>query len=263
MEKVALIFGASSGIGYNTSIQLVDKGYKVYNCSRRVSPDKRVNNILCDTSKGSEILEVFKLFKQNEKRLDVLVYSSGTSMAAPFEHTKEEDYRYLFEVNFFGMVKSIQLALPYLKETKGRIILISSIAAVMPIPYDVFYSCSKASMNVFTMGLSAELDESGVKIVSVMPGGTRTDFTDKRVVYGDNECGSYAKAVDKSVNVLADIEQQGMCPDKVADVIIEAIEEETPPLCVAAGVKNKMFNQSTKLMPKRIMIDAIKTVYKV
>lgn len=262
MEKVALIFGASSGIGYNVSVQLANKGYIVYNSSRRVSPDERINNLLCDVSKGSEIQDVFNRIKQTENNIDVLVYSSGVSMAAPFEYTTEADYRYLFEVNFFGMAKAVQLALPYLIKNKGRIVLVSSLAAVLPIPYDVFYSCSKACMNTFAMGLSAELDDAGVKIVSVMPGGTKTDFTEKRVVYDNQRCGEYANSVGTSADVLADIEQQGMCPDKVAEVVVEAIMEETPPLCIAAGTKNKFFNQGVKLLPKQMTLEMIKERYK-
>ncbi len=263
MEKIAVIFGASSGIGYSVSQQLVNKGYKVFNCSRHVSPDKRINNYLCDTSKSQDIEEVFGDIGQIERRIDALVYCSGTSMAAPFEHTKEEDYRYLFEVNYFGMVKAVQLALPLLKEAKGMIVLISSLAAVLPIPYDVFYSCSKSAMNVFAMGLTSELDQVGIKIVSVMPGGTRTDFTNKRTIYGKDECGAYKSAVDTSANELAEMEQEGMCPDKVAEVICEALESENPPICIAAGVKNKFFNQGVKLMPKRLTIEAIKARFKV
>lgn len=264
MEKVALIFGASSGIGYSTSIFLADKGYKVYNCSRRVNQDNRIVNLLCNTSKKDEIREVINLFKEREIRLDALVYCSGTSMAAPFQYTKEEDYRYLFEVNFFGMVEAVQLALPMLIKSKGRVILVSSMAAVMPIPYDIFYSCSKACMNVFAMGLTAELDGCGVKVVSVMPGGTRTDFTEKRVIYNDKECGDYAGAVGASADGRAEIEQEeGICPEKVAEVIVEAIEQETPPLCIAAGAKNKLFNQGVKLMPKRLTLEIIKAKYNI
>ncbi len=264
MEKVALIFGASSGIGFCTSVLLANKGYRVYNCSRRVSHDKRIENLLCDTSKREDILDVLNLFMEKEKRLDALIYCSGTSMAAPFEYTKEEDYRYLFEVNFFGMVQAVQHALPMLIGSKGRIILVSSMAAVMPIPYDIFYSCSKACMNVFAMGLSTELGSSDVKVVSVMPGGTRTDFTEKRVVYGEKECGYYARAVGGAVSGRKEIEQEeGICPEKVAEVIVEAIEQDTPPLCVAAGAKNKLFNQGAKLMPKRLTLEIIKSKYNI
>ncbi|NCA67820.1 MAG: SDR family NAD(P)-dependent oxidoreductase [Clostridia bacterium] len=237
------------------------QGYTVYNSSRRESPDKRVYNIICDTSKGTDIHEVYRHFQQKEQQLDVMVYCSGSSMAAPFQYTKEDDYRYLFEVNFFGMVKASQLAVPLLKESKGRIVLVSSLAAVVPVPFDVMYSCSKAAMNVFAMGLCTELDNLGIKVISVMPGGTKTDFTNKRLVYDDSQCGCYAHDVDNSVNALARIEQEGMCPDKVAEVIVGTITEENPPICIAAGIKNKFFSQSTKLMPKRMTVDVIKARY--
>ncbi len=264
MKKVALIFGASSGIGYCASTMLADKDYKIYNCSRRVSRDKRVENLLCDTSKKEDIDGTVSRFVEREKRLDALVYCSGTSMAAPFQYTKEEDYRYLFEVNFFGMVQAVQLLLPMLIRSRGRIVLVSSMAAVMPIPYDIFYSCSKACMNIFAMGLTAELDESGVKTISVMPGGTRTDFTEKRLVYDEERCGAYAEALGGAVSGRKEIEQEdGICPERVAEVIVEAIEHKTPPLCIAAGAKNKFYNQGAKLMPKRLTLEIIKSKYNI
>lgn len=261
MEKTALIFGASSGIGLNISALLAEKGYRVYNSSRRQSPDIRIQNILCDTSKGEEIENVYKVFREKEQRLDTLIYCSGASMAAPFEFTREEDYRYLYEVNFFGLAKAVQLAVPLLKDSMGKIILISSHAAVLPVPYDLFYSCAKASVNAFAMALRLELDNYGIKVVSVMPGGTNTDFTHKRLVYNNMDCGTYANQVMTAADALAEIEQNGMSPYRVAEIVIEVVEDNNPSVCITAGLLNKLYNQGAKIMPKKMTLEAIKSKF--
>lgn len=77
--------------------------------------------------------------------LDLLVYSAGFSMAAPIEYAAAGDYRYLFEVNYFGAVEAMKAALPFLKKRGGRMILIGSMGGVLPVPFDAFYFSSKAS----------------------------------------------------------------------------------------------------------------------
>ena len=136
MEKnrTAIVVGGSSGIGYETCARLVSRGWNVTNISR--TPCKNP--------------------KEKHGR-DVLVYSAGFSMAAPIEYAKESDYRYLFDVNFFGALKAMQAAIPFMKNSGGRIILVGSLGGELPIIFDSFYSSSKAALEMLVREASTKL----------------------------------------------------------------------------------------------------------
>ena len=173
-------------------------------------------------------------------------------MAAPIEHAKSGDYRYLFEVNYFGAVEALRAAAPFLKRRGGRAILIGSLGAVMPIPYDSFYSSSKAALSMLAREADLELRPHGVRVLALLPGGTATDFTYSRRVYGEDESLTYAPSVKKASAALANMEQGGMNPSLVADAVMKLAEKRNPPPVSAAGGKNNFVHLATKLLPERV-----------
>ncbi len=259
--KNALFFGASSGIGYHLAEFFLENKYNVINCSRGNSPDKRVTNITCDTSVPKDIDQAFQKITASIDSLSYFVYSSGTSMAAPFEYTQEKDSRYLMEVNFLGLAKATRLALPLVKNAKGKIIFISSLGGVIPIPYDPFYSASKAAVNMLANELRIELAEYGVDVISVLPGGTATDFTFNRLIYTPEQCGEYAGRTMRAARSLAAIEQGGMTPQAVAQEIYFNVTSEKPPVILTTGAKNKLLKLSGKMLPRKAMLKTVKKTY--
>ena len=99
--------------------------------------------------------------------LDLLVYSAGFSMAAPIEYAAAGDYRYLFEVNYFGAVEAMKVALPFLKKRGGRMILIGSMGGELPVPFDAFYSSSKAALAMLAREADMELRPVGVRVSAI------------------------------------------------------------------------------------------------
>lgn len=77
-----------------------------------------------------------------------MIYSAGVSMAAPIEYAREADWRYLFEVNFFGFVRAVRAVLPFMRDG-GRILAVGSVAGTVPVPFDSWYSASKAALDMF------------------------------------------------------------------------------------------------------------------
>ena len=249
--KNVIVVGGSSGIGLATAQKLAEHGHTVTNISRTECPDARIRSLQADVTDEAAFKEALR--QACENGVDALVYSAGFSMAAPVEHAKADDYRYLFGVNFFGAVTAVQAVLPVMREKSfGRIVLVGSIGGVLPIAYDAFYSASKAALSMFCRELNLEINPYGVYATTVLPGGTATRFTFKRKVYTAENAGVYASDLQKSVAALAEIEQGGMSASEVADTVLATLNAKNPPLSVAAGAKNKLYQLSDKLLPEKL-----------
>ena len=250
-RPTAIVVGASSGIGAEVAGSLLARGYAVYNVSRGLCRSERVKNITADISQGEELERAIKAIGMENKQISLLVYSAGCSMAAPVEVAKETDVRYLFEVNYFGAIRAIRSVLPYMKRSGGKIFLVSSMGSLYPIPFDSFYSSSKAALDMLVKGARVELKRYGITLTSVQPGGTSTSFTFKRKVYSDEENGPYAKEVHKAVAALANMEQGGMTPQAVADEIVKETFRQNPAITFATGGKNKAYRLMNKWFPEK------------
>lgn len=264
MEKLtnsAIVIGGSSGIGMETCALLASRGWHVTNISRTPCKNAKVKNVTADVAAGNTLENVIKTNAQ-KYGLNILIYCAGFSMAAPIEHAKECDYRYLFDVNFFGALKAMQAAIPFLKQSRGKIILIGSLGGEIPIIFDSFYSCSKAALEMLARGAYLELKPYGIKVTAVLPGGTSTNFTFKRKVYSNDENKSYARNVNRAVAALADMEQSGMTAAKVAEDIYGVVVADKPPVIKTCGVKNKTFRLISRVMPEKATLYLDDRMYK-
>lgn len=240
---VVFIIGGSDGIGEAAAKLFIEKGYKVYNGSRSACPVEGVKNLTLDAENGDSISRAVKEILQNETEIDILVYSAGFSLSAPFEHTLENDYRYLFEVNFFGFAKAVQSVIPSMRAAKnGHIIAIGSMGGLYPIAFDAFYSASKAALSLLVKAMAIELQPFNIKLTTLMPGGVATGFTRKRKVYPREMTEAYEKDVIKAYSNLAALEQNGMTPEKVATAIVAAAESEAPSSTSVVGFWNKIIS---------------------
>ncbi len=251
-RRTAIVVGGSSGIGRETALRLLARGYRVYNISRTAFKGERVHTVSADAAQEGEMSRAIGSACAETGSLDLLVYSAGFSMAAPLEHAKSGDYRYLFEVNYFGAVEALRAAAPFLKKRGGRAVLVGSLGGDMPIPFDGFYSSSKAALCMLARESDLELRASGVRVCALLPGGTATDFTYNRRVYGEEENGGYAPSVKKASAALANMEQGGMEPSLVAEAIIKLAEKRNPPPVSVAGGKNGAARYLYKLLPERL-----------
>ncbi len=251
-RRTAVIVGASSGIGRETALRLLARGFRVYNISRTPFKGERVKTIAADAAMEGEVASAVKRAGEESGAIDLFVYSAGFSMAAPIEYAKSGDYRYLFEVNYFGAVEGLRAAAPFLKRRGGRAVLVGSIGGDVPIPYDSFYSSSKAALGMLAREADLELRPHGVRVSALLPGGTATDFTYARRVYGEEESLVYAPSVKKASAALANMEQGGMNPSLVADAILKLAEKRNPPPVSAVGGRNGFVRYMSKMLPERV-----------
>lgn len=203
-QPVVFISGGSGGIGFATAKLFAQSGYRVYELSRREILQPGVTHIKGDVTQLSDIEDAVEQIIRECGQLNIVICNAGFGISGPIELTPSEDIKNQFDVNFFGTVNMIQATVPYLRQSGGgRVLCVSSVAAVMPIPYQSFYTCTKASINQLVLTLNNELRPFNIQAVALMPGDTKTAFTEKRVkseeseeclnIYGKIPCNSIAK----------------------------------------------------------------------
>lgn len=259
-RKTAIVVGGSSGIGQETCLRLVNRGWNVVNISRTPCKNAKVVNVAADVAVGNELVDAIKSACEKYS-VSALVYSAGFSMAAPIEYVKEQDYKYLFEVNYFGALKAVQAVIPFFKSRGGKIILVGSLGGDLPISFDSFYSSSKAALEMFCRSAYSELKPYGIKVTGLLPGGTATAFTFKRKVYTDEENKSYSGKVNRAVAALANMEQGGMAPSAVAEITYNLLVTDNPPVIKTCGTKNTMFRLFSRIMPEKFTLRINERMY--
>ncbi|MDE7439972.1 MAG: SDR family NAD(P)-dependent oxidoreductase [Clostridia bacterium] len=253
-KRTAIVVGGSSGIGCETCSKLINRGWNVVNISRTQCKIAKVKNEVADVVSGSTLSDIITRTGEKFNSIDALIYSAGFSMAAPIEYAKESDYRYLFDVNFFGALKAMQAVIPFMKGKGGNIVLVGSLGGELPILFDSFYSASKAALEMLAREAYLELKPYNIKVTAFLPGGTRTEFTFKRKVYSDDDNKMYSQSVSRAVDALADMEQRGMAPTEVADDICKIIYSAKPPVVKASGFKNSAYRIMSHVMPEKVTL---------
>lgn len=214
MNKVAIVTGGSSGIGLAAARALRQAGCVVYAVSRRPFQEPGIFHIQADVTDDGSVAAAVEAVAQAQGRIDILVNDAGMGISGAAEFTGGAA-EYLFDVNFFGMVRFCAAVLPHMRaQGGGRIVNIGSIAGVVPIPFQTYYSASKAAVHNYTMALANEVRPFGVTVCALMPGDIATGFTaarDKRH-QGDD---IYAGRIGRSVAKMERDEENGMAPERV------------------------------------------------
>ena len=263
-KKTVLVIGASGGIGGVTAALLANAGHNVYNGSRTACGIAGVGERLFDVCDGKAAERAIDTLVEECGGIDWLVYSAGVSLAAPFEHTTEEDMRKVFEVNYFGFARCLRLCLPHMRNAGGgRVVAVSSMGGVFPILFDTFYSASKAALDIMIAELNAELNPYNIYLTSVAPGGTATPFSFHRKIYGEEEAGEYNGAMLKAADSLIGMEQGGDAPELVARQIAHILQSDNPPAHSASGLKNKSLCAARRLLPEAAALAVNKKLYRI
>lgn len=260
MEKVAVISGASSGIGKETALLLAKNGYRVFGLNRKPAEISGVEFIKTDITDKDSIKNAMAYIAEKTGRIDLLINNAGMGISGSVEHTPAERASYIFDVNFFGAFELARAALPLMKQSGGRIINVSSLAAVIYLPFQGFYSATKAALNLLFSALQLEVKPFGIAVTNVMPGDIKTDFTSNRRKNEDDE-GDYTERIRKSVAVMEKDEERGMPPSAVAECILKQAMAKKPKLNVAVGAKYKLIAFLAKVLPSGLINKLIYAIY--
>ena len=253
MEKIVILTGGTSGIGRATVQLLREKGCKVYEFSRRAAPGDPCH-IGVDVTDEAAVKAAVEAVIAKEGRVDVLVNNAGFGISGAMEFTESADAHRLMEVNLFGMDNAIRAVLPHMRRAgSGRIVNISSVAGVFAIPFQAWYSISKAAVRSLTMALYNEVAPYGIQVTSVMPGDIRTGFTAarKKSAAGDRE---YGGRISRSVEKMEKDEQNGMSPEAAARTIVRvALQERRVKPYYTIGFSYKCLVLLDHLLPCRLV----------
>lgn len=261
MAKTAIVTGGSSGIGLNVAKSLKSSGCKVYEFSRREVKDSPFEHISVDVTDESAVQAAVKQVLEAEGKIDILVNCAGFGISGAVEFTSLEDAKRQLDVNFFGMVNCSKAVIGAMRKAKsGRIVNISSVAGPVPIPFQAFYSASKAAINSYTCAAANELAPYGISLCAIQPGDISSGFTDarKKTLDGDEE---YGGRISKSVAVMEKDERGGMKPEVAGAYIAKiALKKKVKPL-YAIGFVYKLFCVLMKILPIGLSNKIIGMIY--
>ena len=247
-NKTVLITGASSGIGRATAKLFADRGDRVYDLSRHGSDDAGVVHIDADVTKPETLQSAVERIVSETGGVDLLVCCAGMGVSGAVEFIPEADARRQFEVNLFGTIDTVKAVLPVMRRAgRGRVICVSSVAAVYAIPFQAYYSASKAAINAFADAVRTEVKPFGVSVCAVMPGDIATGFTAARqkTAAGEDVYRNAASAVAK----MEKDEKNGMPPEAVARLIGKLADKKSVAPLYTVGVSYKTLVFLKRLFP--------------
>lgn len=250
---IVVVTGSSSGIGLATCLKFASKNHIVYGISLDDCKNTNFTNFKCDITNYEEISKIIKKIYEKEKRIDVLINCAGFGISGAVEDTKIESIKKMYDVNFFSAINIINQVIPYMRNNKfGIIANISSVASILPIPFQTFYSANKASINLFSEALNIELKDFNIKIINFLPGDVNTGFTNNRVKNINNN-PNYHNRIEKSVKVMEKDEKNGMTKEYVAKIIYKNINKKNVPLFKVIGKKYKIFVLISRFLPRKFI----------
>jgi NAD(P)-dependent dehydrogenase (short-subunit alcohol dehydrogenase family) len=256
--KVALVTGASSGIGQATAERLAKAGYKVYGTSRRgAQADSRPFEMLpLDVTSDESVEAAVSEVMRRDSRIDLLVNNAGFGVApAAAEESSIDQARSIFETNFFGLIRMTRAVVPHMRrQGSGRIINIGSVLGFLPMPYGALYAATKHAVEGYSESLDHELRTRGIRVSVIQPAYTKTPF-DANFMEPDARLDAYREAragVNKRVNeIMATAEPPGV----VAETVLTAASATHPKVRYAAGKLAKRLRFLRRFAPA-VLVDA-------
>ena len=261
MSKVCVITGGTSGIGKCTAQAMLEKGYTVYELSRRAQGIEGLHHIVADVTDEQTLAAAINEILQREDHIDVVINNAGFGISGAVEFTKTEDAQHQLDVNFFGMVRMNRQVLPIMrKQGYGRIVNLSSVAGAIAIPFQTYYSASKAAINSYTMALANEVKPFGIQVCCVQPGDIRTGFTAARE---KNQLGDdiYGGRIARSVAGMERDEQTGMAPEKAGAFIAHVATRKGSKPVNTIGLQYQFFCFLAKVLPAKALNYLVSLIY--
>ncbi len=230
--KTVLVTGGSGGIGAATARLLCDAGMTVYAASRSgkapegYSQNRNMIPVVMDVNDARATADVVERIVSERGSLDAVVCNAGNGIAGPIEETSIEEIEAQYSTTFFGVVKTVQSCMPvFRKQGHGRVVTVSSVAALAPLPYQGYYSSVKAGILQLTKALAIEAKAFGIQCCVVMPGDVKTGFTKARRVAqkARSEGSSYYCGTVKALAAMEKDERDGMRPEVIGKAILRQL----------------------------------------
>lgn len=227
---VALVTGASSGIGLATARALARDGYRVFGTSRKpmANTTNGMTMLVCDVTDETSVHKVVDDVLTRAGRIDLLVNNAGLGLLGGAEESSASQAKALFDVNVFGVVRLTNAVLPVMRQQgKGRIINMSSILGLIPAPFNALYASTKHAIEGYTESLDHEVRTQGIRVVLVEPGAIRTSF-EENLTRPDRPLLVYETIRADAEKLMREVIEAGDAPEVVADTVVTAASAASP-----------------------------------
>jgi NAD(P)-dependent dehydrogenase (short-subunit alcohol dehydrogenase family) len=253
--KVVLITGSSSGIGRVCGEHLAAAGMTVYGASRSVPAGVQFHALRMDVTDDASVGDGVKQIVEQHGRIDVVINCAGYGIAGAVEETSPQEAMAQFDTNFFGVHRVCRAVLPIMRQQKdGVIINVSSLAGLLAVPFQAFYSSSKFAMEGMTEALRMEVRPFGIRVALIEPGDFKSDFPANRVnTAGSIKSEVYREPLERCVGVMREEEKMGKVPYPVARLVERIIHDPSPRLRYTVGPLGERVGPKLKsILPYRL-----------
>ena len=250
--RVAVITGGSSGIGLHAARALRSRGLNVYELSRRAeNAELGVTHLQADVTDEAQVDAAVAEILRREGHIDILINNAGFGISGAIEFTPTQEARRQFDVNFFGMVNMNRAVLPVMRQQGGgRIVNMSSVAAPIAIPFQAYYSASKAAVRTYSLALASEVRPFGIEVC----------FTAARRKSCDGD-DVYHGRIARSVAVMEHDEQTGMTAEFAGRFVARRATQKRAKLICTMGHKYALFVFLMRILPTGLATRIVGKIY--
>jgi short-subunit dehydrogenase len=263
-QKVAIVTGSSTGIGYATSLLLARNRFHTYATMRNIEKSGDIQQIAnkerlplqviqLDVNDIASIRNSIEKVESENERIDVLVNNAGYGLIGALEDLSSEEIKSQFETNFFGVIRLTQQVLPFMRKQKsGTIVNVSSGAGRIGFPGMSAYVSSKFALEGLSESMSYELEPFGIKVIIIEPGVIRTNFKKNSVMskksLDNSSISPYSSIIQKMDASISSIIEHATPPEEVAKAILHAVTSNNPELRYLVGNDMIMMAETKKSM---------------
>jgi len=264
-DKVALVTGSSSGIGFETSLRLARAGFNTYASMRNLEKSKNITEIAkkeklplqvvqLDVNNDGSVKDAIVKILKADQRIDVLINNAGYGLFGSVEDTSIEEIKAQFETNFFGVVRVTQQVLPLMRrQNSGTIVNVSSVGGRIGLPALSAYHSTKFALEGLSESIAFELEPFGIRVVIIEPGVIRTNILNssssaKKALDPKSPYFSLSQKLNDNFKSMMESELSSP-PEEVTKVILQAVTSENPQLRYSVGDDAANLIHARKNMP--------------
>ena len=261
---IALVTGASSGIGLVTAQALRRDGYRVFGTSRKPMADTAdgITMLVCDVIDDGSVQRVVDEVLSRAGQIDLLVNNAGLGLQGGAEESSIAQVKALFDVNLFGVIRMTNAVLPSMRRRgKGRIINIGSILGLIPAPYSAHYSAAKHAIEGYSESLDHEVRAFNIRVSVIEPAFVRTVF-DQNGMTPDTMLNDYDRARADVDALLRDVMPKADLPDVVAAVVVKAATDARPRRRYTAGKAARQISILRRFVPTEMFDKSLRKQFR-
>jgi len=260
-QRIVVVTGSSSGIGFETSLLLAKSGFYTYATAHKLEGEGScqiidiakkeklpLEVVQLDVNSDESVTDTINSIVKKHNRIDVIVNNAGYALGGALEETSMDEIRKQFETNFFGAVRVMRAAIPFMRSQRsGKIINITSMGGRISIPLSTFYHGSKFALEGVSESLQYELEPFGIKMILIEPGAVGSNFWKSiKIANGATSPNSpYTQLADNMSKTFKKMEENAMHPSEVAKTILDVVTSDDPQLRYVVG------NDATKIIEAR------------